>query len=527
MKLRFVLPVTAFVLASVSGCGAAAPQDSAMRVELPQQFRLPQDDLVRMFERRSGRIAIAGEDGNLVVMDQTGGGVTRITRDGNIPIRNAQRQALQPAVSSALRTRYVLPIWSPDASHIAFVELKAEPPQSSAIIELNPAAVSVRRGEDTVTFERTERGTRQSQDAARTYVEDAPSRVIIERSSSGEFFSSALYVASADGKGPLNELYESRESGVTYLDWSPDSRNIAFVAESSTEDKVTLNLVNRDGSAKPQQLFEGATAAWHWSMDGKTLAANLNATGRTNDAKLRLFDLPTGAANKPVVDTAPSFRAPQFAPGGDRMLLTRDEGSRMALVLADRNGNEIRQLTTFSGRISFAWSPIPGDPRLAYITRQSESQRGGPLRLLDTDTGEETVLSQLPVAAFFWSPDAVRIAMFSPVRVSDITPDFPGLDLTPDAPTNPYMLHMIDTKTRGTRQLYFFEPTPSFERVIGEFDQFSRSLSIWSPDSLRIVFPLAFNNGQTTQNFVIESEASGSINPRVLGNGTMAVWSPR
>lgn len=527
MKLRFVLPVTVSILASVSGCGVQAPQDSTTRVELPQQFRLPQDDLARTFERRSGRIAVAGDDGNLSVMDQTGGGVTRITRDGNVPIRNAQRQALQPAASNALRTRYVLPIWSPDGSNIAFVELKAEPPQSSAIIELNPESVSIRRGEDTMTFERTDRGTRQSQDTARSYVEDAPTRVIIERSSTGEFFSSAVYVARADGKGPLNEIYESREAGVTYLDWSPDGQSIAFVAESATEDKVTLNVAGRDGSGRPQQLFEGAEAAWHWSTDGKTLAANLNATGRSSDAKLRLFDLPTGAANKPALDATPSFRAPQFAPDGQRMLLTRDEGSRKALVLADRDGKEVKQLATFSGRISFAWSPIPGDPRVAYITRQGESQRGGPLRLLNTDTGEETVLSQLPVAAFFWSPDGVRIAMFSPVRVADITPDFPGLDLTPDAPTNPYMLHMIDTKTRGARQLYFFEPTPSFERVIAEFDQFSRSLSIWSPDSLRIVFPLAFNNGQATQNFIIESEASGSINPRVLGNGTMAVWSPR
>jgi hypothetical protein len=59
-------------------------------VELPQEFRLPQNEIVKIFERRVGRIAVMNQDGNILVMDQTGENVVQITRDANLRPRNGE-----------------------------------------------------------------------------------------------------------------------------------------------------------------------------------------------------------------------------------------------------------------------------------------------------------------------------------------------------------------------------------------------------------------------------------------------------
>jgi len=77
--------------------------------------------------------------------------------------------------------------------------------------------------------------------------------------------------------------------------------------------------------------------------------------------------------------------------------------------------------------------------------------------------------------------------------------------------------------------LLLFEPTPQFDQVLRRFDRYSRGLTIWSPDSLRLVVPILLNEGsQGSTGFVLEMEATGSVNPRVISaGGVMAVWSPR
>lgn len=98
----------------LSACSFSASAQQKPRVELPQEFRLPQNDLVKAFERRVGRIAVVAEDGNILVMDQTGGNIVRITRDGNRMARGTNEALF-----------YSLPVWSPDAKQIALVELTA------------------------------------------------------------------------------------------------------------------------------------------------------------------------------------------------------------------------------------------------------------------------------------------------------------------------------------------------------------------------------------------------------------------
>lgn len=514
----------------ISAC-AGTPNNP--RVELPQQYRLPQADLATTFEKRSGRIALINEEGNVVIMDQTGSGAVKITKDA----------AVQPATGQ-LAMAYSLPVWSPDASQVAFIEVTAQRSSASRIIEYGADAVQVLRGERSYTVEQTEEGQSVQLAPGTTGIERQPSRIIIERGSdSGDPVSAAIYVAHADGKSPLQEVYLADKGVVGYLDWSPDSSQLAFLSQA-TEDEVALNVVTKDG-ASMRKVAEGATAAWHWNPDGKTLLAKVDRPSGDGEADLSLYDVQAAstADSKPVAAIASNanlpFRSPAFSPDGSMMLLTVKSDGKNYLAVADRQGTVRRKLAEVNGNISFSWSPV--EPKVAYILQEqsqsqdspagsvatSPEQLGGALHVVDVNTGEDRVLSQQPVMGFFWAPDGGRIAAFSPVRPSDITKDFPGMDLTSSSPNFVLMLQTIDVNTRGFRQLFYFEPTTAFRAVLSQFDRFSRSMTIWSPDSKRLVFPVIYSNAQTSYNLVLETEATGSIEPRVVSQGTLAVWSPK
>lgn len=525
MKGKRVWWLLGAVFPLIASACAGTPNNP--RVELPQQYRMPQADLVTTLERRSGRIALINEAGNVVIMDQTGGAAVQITKDA----------VMQPS-SDQLALVYSLPVWSPDASQLAFIEITARQTAASRTIEYGADAVAVQRGENSYTVEQTEEGTSVRREPNTTQIEPNPSRVIIERGADGgETVSAAIYVAHTDGKGPLQELYMSDTGAIGYVDWAPDSSQLAFLAQTSG-DAVALNLVGKDGSSV-HKVVEGASAAWHWHPDGKTLIAKVDRSATGNEADLSLFDVQTDkqvAAIATQVDLP--FRSPAFSPDGNTMLTTVRSDGKDYLALADRQGALIRKFAPVNGLVSFSWSPVQA--KVAYTVQQvsqqedtqntpfsSPEQMGGTLHVLDVNTGEDRVLSQLPVMGFFWAPDGERIAAFSPVSPANMTADFPGVDLTSESPSFVLMLQTIDVNTRSFRQLFYFEPTNAFRAVLTQFDRFSRSMTIWSPDSKRLVFPVIYANAQDSYNLVLETEATGSIEPRVISQGTLAVWSPK
>ena len=223
------------------------------------------------------------------------------------------------------------------------------------------------------------------------------------------------------------------------------------------------------------------------------------------------------------------FFTPHFSPGGQYSLMGARIDNKPALALADATGKPLRALASLDGLASFSWSPRGA--LLAYTTR-SVGQDGilklGALHALDVNTGEDRILSRRPVLAFFWSPDGARIAAIGPA--DGLTPDaFPGISVITENTAKPYALYVLDAATGAARAVLLFEPTPSFDAVLRRFDRFSRGISFWSPDSLRLVLPVQIDGGsQGSLGFVLEMEATGSVNPRVLSvGGTMATWSPR
>jgi len=516
--------------------GACAPAPSNVRIELPQQYRMPQASLVTTFERRSGRIALIDDSGNLVVMDQTGGGVVKITRDATEKATSAPTSGqTTSATRSKVATGYHWPVWSPDASQIAFVELVAERVSATRIIETGVDAVTVQRGPNSTTIQQSEDGTASQRSPNTTSVLHQPSRVIIESDPTGNILSNAIYIAHIDGKSPLQEVYASEQYAVGYLDWSPDNSQIAFLAQTG-DTEVSLHLARAGNDpGKPRKVATGVNATWNWHPDGKTLVAKVEGSMTDNTADLSLLDAQSDATVSTIIKkTDIPIGSPAFSSDGNAMLVTTRKDGQEYLALADRQGNILRNLVAINGQVSFSWSPAAA--KVAYIVKQDSgsapvagapASSGGALHLLDVNSGEDRVLSQMPVLAFFWSPDGERLATFSPVRLSDMSKDFAGVDLTSNQPSGVMTLQTIDVNTRTFRQLFYLEPTTEFRRLLNQFDRFNRSLNIWSPDSRSLVFSIYNSDLTNNPNLIVETEATGSIQPRFIAQGTVAVWSPR
>ena len=514
----------------LAACGGNAPATS--RIELPQAYRLQSNQFSTMLEKRTGRIAITLEDGNVVVMDQTGGNIVPITRDaqaGKAAAGNAMSTNTTSAQSDVL-TVYNMPVWSPDGQNLALVEITSKRPVMSSTIELSPESVTIQRGPGSAVVERTEQGQQVQPVAPGSVVERRPDMVIIQRGrNTGDLVSTALYVAQADGKRPLKELYLSNNEDIPYIDWSPDGSKISFLTHNVQDEQYAFNLVDSSGASKPNALLTGSSLFWHWHPDGEFLLTKAGlAQGNTSSGsdQLALLDpktnatTPIGSAAEPM-----PFLAPSFSPDGQFIAMTKRDGNSFKLILADNQGKEIKTLTQFNGTISFAWANTGS--QLAYVVRQSSQIPGGALRVVNATTGEDKTLTQLPVMAFFWSPDGTHIATYTSATMNDIDPNFAGYNFAPPGAREVMLLQTIDVKTKNTRQLFYLEPTQAFRRLISEFDRYSRAVTIWSPDSRKLVFTLSYGSDTDSQDYVVESESSGSLVPRILTNGALAFWSPK
>lgn len=527
-KTRRGLLIAAVVLPLlVSACSTTT---NSARVELPQQYRLPQAGLATLFAPRSGRIAIIDGTGNLVIMDQTGGAIVNITRDAVIDATSVPTGS----VSNGLTNTYHWPVWSPDASHIAFVEVMAQNPTASRIIEVGASAVMVQHGPASIMVEQSSDGrTVQVPVTETASIVQQPSRVIIEQGgNSGSIVSSAIYTARTDGTGPLQEVYQSSRWAIGYLNWSPDNSQLAFLGQTGDQ-QASLELVSA-ASGKPRILASGISASWDWRPDGKSLVAKIENQLSASAANLGVWDAQSGQSISTIArQTRLPFGTPAFSSDGNAILLTVKSNGQNYLALADSQGNIKRQLVPIDGIVKFSWSPVTA--QVAYIVLPNTStagasagtDTGGALHLLDVNSGQDKVLSQMPVSAFFWSPDGQRMATFSPLRANQIARDFPGIDLTDNQPASVLMMQTIEVATGAYRQLFYLEPSTGFARLLSQFDRFSRAMNIWSPDSHSLVFSVTFNSGQGNVDYIVETEATGSLEPRVIAKGSLAVWSPR
>lgn len=205
----------------------------------------------------------------------------------------------------------------------------------------------------------------------------------------------------------------------------------------------------------------------------------------------------------------------------------------MSWITVDDQINGEQMAERHAGSIALNWSPVAD--KLAFISGEDDGRFDfwGPLRLMDTATGEMRLLSSNLVLAFFWSPDGKQIFTISVpnngslnggVEVRETKSGHlarrqaaPALQSMP----HQFMLSVIDVESgTGLELAEVTLPTIFLSQFLVFFDQYALSHNLWSPDSEQIVLPIVADR---ENQIVVFSAKSGRMHQ--VGNGHMAFWS--
>ncbi len=322
-------------------------------------------------------------------------------------------------------------------------------------------------------------------------------------------------------------IYYSADRTPFYLFWSPDSQNLAFLA-NHPRNTMGLNVVPGDGTADSRLLATGAPFYWDWSADGRRLL--IHAGGGRSDHTLSLIDLEgeTEAAN---LATPGDFQAPGIGQGGRYLAFAEQAaGGLSALVVVDTQTGE-RSTYDDGGSLALGWNPA-GD-QLAFTNGAIDGHPyWGPLRLLDVATGEIEIVSSRTVLAFFWSPDGRSLAFLTLGRdrgddsINAAAPQkhrAVGRLAAPAVQSEQgfLTLSVVDVATGQGLRLLNFDPTLSYiSQFLPYFDQYALSHRVWSPDSSAIVLPVR----QDDSSVILVVPVDGG-QPYRLAEGEIAFWS--
>jgi Tol biopolymer transport system component len=331
-----------------------------------------------------------------------------------------------------------------------------------------------------------------------------------------------VYVAPDLPAGELQTLYKSDEEAPFYLYWSPDSRQVSFLANHPSGLALHIGDVLAETS---RILATGSPFYWDWTPGGDRILIHSGFSGE--DSRLALLD-PSGDGGGDNISDPGFFQAPGVSPNGRLWAYAQVDGDDNGqLTIFDAETGQQTRTEPHQGLVAMSWNPV--SDVLAYITPGIEAPVFyGPLHLLDAATGESQIIADELVIAFFWSPDGRYIAYFT---VADTESDavqagLPGKNeelSKPGSQEDELIMEvwLADTLGGSIRRLRAFEPTDLFVfQFLPFFDQYSLSHRIWSPDSSALVLPIVEDGAPRISILPIDGRA-----PEVLVDGIIGFWS--
>ena len=148
--------------------------------------------------------------------------------------------------------------------------------------------------------------------------------------------------------------------------FSPNGRLITFVRIKTAERQQALFAVRRNGSGLRQLTpYSWNVAIKHdWSPDGKLIVLTTNADFvRPNESANLVTIRPDGSGKKDLTGftagTENAF-AGSFSPDGEQIVFRIESGDNYSLAVIDRDGGNLRRLTTGKGRPRYIdWGTHP------------------------------------------------------------------------------------------------------------------------------------------------------------------------
>jgi TolB protein len=302
-----------------------------------------------------------------------------------------------------------------------------------------------------------------------------------------------VYVISDAPGSELQALYQNSDETPIYLYWAPDSNQVSFLASHPSGLALHIGDVLADSS---RLLAIGQPFYWDWTPAGDQILIHSGFAGE--DSRLAIID-PDGDGTGTNISEPGFFQAPGISPNGRFWAYAQVDGdSNGQLTILDGESGQAQQTVPHLGLTAMGWNPV--SDVLAYIAPTVDAPVFyGPLQLLDAATGENRIVANNLVVAFFWSPDGRYIAYFTIANLDDntIQASLPGktslLSKTSSQEDEPLIMEvwLADTQDGSVRRLRAFEPTDLFVfQFLPFFDQYSRSHRIWSADSQSLVLPI-------------------------------------
>jgi TolB protein len=331
----------------------------------------------------------------------------------------------------------------------------------------------------------------------------------------GSEVQSALLTGRVDGS---DRTRAEAESPPFYLYWSPDGERLAYLANGPAGLDLGV-LQPQGGQGHGVTLDQGSPFYFSWAPDGRRMLVHVGAD--------RLALLGIDGTVTSLQQLPGPFSAPQWSADGARLLYAVGAGGGQPRLLAAPASGEpaaAQELFRFDGALSFSLSP--DGRRVAYVeTRVPVGMAAyGHLFAIDANGIAGTEVYAGPVLAFWWSPDGQALLF-----LTLDSPDAPGS--TRQAAFRP---QQGDTGNRlrwhvwdGTQTRDFAPFLPSqtfFADYLRFFDQYSRSMTLWSPDSRAFVY--AGSTG-TEPDAIWVQRLDANARPQRVTTGSMATWSPR
>ncbi len=344
---------------------------------------------------------------------------------------------------------------------------------------------------------------------------------------------SSVHIAPTVASPTIRTLYSTTEWNIPYLDWSPDGELIAFLTISPTAGAI--RVVSREGG-EPSIFDTGIPTYWHWRPDSAGMVTHLGGRATTR-GKANVSIITSSGATKDaqtvIADLPGAFQSPHWSPDGRYILLVAYTGRQDELILADAAGKPICTLQIVEKSAYFAWSP---DGRAVAVLDTEPSSLGilvpDELIIHDLASGEHKAVHD-EAMMFFWSPDGQRLAIYSLAFDARPTPlsSGGGHRLSAPAAQRQTVALRIEIADRdGRRRVKVADTSPSgvFAQYFPYFDQYSRAITPWSPDSRRLVFASLSPGDDTAHVAVATLNPTGdAVSIRRIAAGVAAFWSPR
>ena len=188
--------------------------------------------------------------------------------------------------------------------------------------------------------------------------------------------------------------------------WSPDARSIAFTSfMNGYPDLFRLFPFERQRPVQTLASFVGINSSPGWSPDGRFLALTLSKDG---NPEIYVLTVATGVLQRLTrhagIDTEPAW-----APTGQQIAFVSDRAGQPRIFVMDRDGANVRQITTGGFHTQPRWSP-KGDS-IVYTQRAGThdlwaiSPSGSTPRPLTSGQGDNQGAA--------WAPDGRHLAFQS------------------------------------------------------------------------------------------------------------------